>query len=39
MELYIIENRNCFVINYLDLETYDCLTDDDSYKWICKRPE
>lgn len=30
---------NCYVINYLDLEIFDCLTSDDSYKWICKRPK
>ena len=26
----------CYVVNYLDLEIYDCLTADDSYKWVCK---
>ena len=27
----------CSVINYLDLEIYDCLTADTTYKWICKK--
>ena len=29
----------CYVINYLDLEIYDCLTADNTYKWVCKKRE
>lgn len=27
----------CAVCNYLDLELYDCLTVDHTYKWVCKK--
>lgn len=29
----------CCVVNYLDLEIFDCPTADDSYKWVCKESE
>jgi len=27
----------CFAISYLDLELYDCVTDNNTCKWICKK--
>ncbi len=27
----------CYVVNYLDLCMYDCLTTDNTNKWVCKK--
>lgn len=34
-----VSEAECTVINYLDLEIYDCLTADNTYKWGCKKTE
>lgn len=34
-----VSEAECTVINYLDLEIYDCLTAGDTYKWVCKKSE
>ena len=34
-----VSEAECTVINYLDLEIYDCLTADNTYKWVCKKRE
>ena len=34
-----VSEAECTVINYLDLEIYDCPTADNTYKWICKKSE
>ena len=34
-----VSEAECTVINYLDLEIYDCLTADNTCKWVCKKSE
>ena len=34
-----VSEAECTVINYLDLEIYDCPTAYDTYKWVCKKSE
>ena len=34
-----VSEAECTVINYLDLEIYDCPTADNTYKWVCKKSE
>ena len=34
-----VSAADCTVINYLDLEIYDCLTADNTCKWVCKKSE
>ena len=34
-----VSEADCTVINYLDLEIYDCPTADNTYKWVCKKSE
>ena len=34
-----VSSACCTVVNYLDLEIYDCFTTDDTYKWVCKKTE
>lgn len=34
-----VSEAECTVINYLDLEIYDCSTAYDTYKWVCKKSE
>ena len=34
-----VSEAECYVINYLDLEICDCLTADNTYKWVCKKSE